>query len=375
MSDTDNTVVPSSTEDESVMSFDEAFDKFASGELDRSSFSLMDGTQNIPTSADDNKDTSDGGNVQVGAVDGTETPNNETNTDANTGADTNNAQPAGQPTSTGEVKTEDTGAKKKTNEGGIDYQQLYEAKAQQFRSLEGRINVIKEESSAAKARLRELEAALAATNSHKSSTSTTGGSSQMTDADFNNSMPDSLKEFVELYPDFAGPVKEMVNMHVSNAVKQFEEKIKPIENKLRQSEDDAHYGPIYKAHPDWNHIVESGDLHEWKDSLPRLQRLGVEWTIANGSSDAVIDMFNEYKRDRKFTGYTSSTNATPVSQAGNTASNSIKPQVKPSVNTDTVNRLKNAMAVPTGRAEEPKVLSNDPDPNDFNSWWDRFANS
>ena len=327
------------------MGFDEAFDFFLKG----GSLDSMQMPQGAPEEND--RDT----------LDGQSDNDDETSREMNAADDDDNGdEPEGGNAGDPASDTRDTGIFK---DGVMDYQKLYEEKKSQFSSLEGRMRVQTEEARAQKERIRELERLL----EDRSSSSTKPGASKsdnflVSDDDLKDSMPDSLAEFMELYPEVAKPVKDLINLHVNKAMAAVDEKLQPLAATIVQSQASSHISAIKAQHPDLDAILDSGDLFAWRETLPAVKKIAVDYIITNGTTGEIIDMLNDYKQARG----AKPRNASPA-QANATK------QPKP-VSQETVNKIKDAMAVPTGRAEEPRQMNNSaPDVNDFDAWWDRFS--
>ena len=71
--------------------------------------------------------------------------------------------------------------------------------------------------------------------------------------------------------------------------------LEPFRKQRAESEETAHYGPIYAKHPDADELVQSAEFEKWKQSLPGFIRAGVEDAMENGSSAQVIEVFDTFK--------------------------------------------------------------------------------
>lgn len=71
--------------------------------------------------------------------------------------------------------------------------------------------------------------------------------------------------------------------------------LEPIRKQRAESEENAHYGPIYAKHPDADEFVQSAEFEKWKGALPSFIRAGVEAAMENGSSAQVIEVFDAFK--------------------------------------------------------------------------------
>ena len=66
--------------------------------------------------------------------------------------------------------------------------------------------------------------------------------------------------------------------------------------KAEKSAKEAHYNAIYGAHPDADEIVESSQWNQWLDSLPAYMRAATEQTMAKGSTEQIVEVFNTFKQ-------------------------------------------------------------------------------
>jgi hypothetical protein len=70
----------------------------------------------------------------------------------------------------------------------------------------------------------------------------------------------------------------------------------PLKQSQATSASDAHYGSIYKAHPDADSIAQSQELAAWIGAQPTFARAGFQAVLANGSAAEVIELFDEFKK-------------------------------------------------------------------------------
>ncbi len=124
---------------------------------------------------------------------------------------------------------------------------------------------------------------------------------------------------------------------------------------MTSTETHSHFDAIAALHPDWEAIVNGGDLDKWQASLTPMARSGVEFVRNNGTAQEVIDMLDNYKQDRGLT----------KPQA---ATQQVQQVAQPNID-DIVKQVKAAMAVPSSRTSsprQPKVIDRD----DFDSAFD-----
>lgn len=170
----------------------------------------------------------------------------------------------------------------------------------------------------------------------------------------------ALAEFREEYPELVGPIEEMLKMQLAARTKQLESslhtQIDPIIQKVEDTEKMSHVQQIAAVHPDWEVIVNGGDLDLWQASLDPISRAGVEYVRSNGSAAEVNELLSRYKADRKMT------NNTPATKAPTKPTKSNKKADED----DLVARLKAALAVASSKSSAP-VAKKEVDPDDFDA--------
>lgn len=70
----------------------------------------------------------------------------------------------------------------------------------------------------------------------------------------------------------------------------------PLKQSQATSAADAHYGAIYKAHPDADSLAQSQELAAWIGAQPSFARAGFQAVLASGSAAEVIELFTEFKK-------------------------------------------------------------------------------
>lgn len=184
-------------------------------------------------------------------------------------------------------------------------------------------------------------------------------------------LPDSFKELMEEFPDFAKPMQEYVERQVQKALKSVtstvEERVKPIESHISNTETNSHLHAIRSAHPDFDDIVGGFDLLQWIESLPPVARTGAVYVAERGSSDQVIALLNDYKAARNI-GV-----ATP--QAAQKSSPAKTTSAKPTAASEEdaiVKKVLAALSVPS-RKGTPQEQKSTEIPDDFAAAFDAYA--
>lgn len=222
--------------------------------------------------------------------------------------DTNNTQPVGQQT------PENTSS----NNTDISVEQLKE----ELRKKEIDIQLQHSRLNDLSARYQELKAYADMTLRGNNAYGKTLDSSQE-----HSKSSEAVKEFLELYPDMAEAVSQMIEEKTSAVTRSFEEalnnRVIPIQQHLEHNATQAFINKVVSAHPDAQQIVQSQALRTWAESLDPIRRSGVNTVMQYGNADEVIALLNQYKQDTK-QGYASpsmsvgsSSNGTLV---GNTSS-------------------------------------------------------
>lgn len=117
---------------------------------------------------------------------------------------------------------------------------------------------------------------------------------------------EELEEFFDLFPETAGPVQKLITKHVAERVgavedrlnQLYESSIRPLAERVREAEVQAHEAAILKAHPDLHYEVANGNFRKWVETLPNFQQIGVQQIIKQGDVNGIIGVFDEYKRHK-----------------------------------------------------------------------------
>lgn len=71
----------------------------------------------------------------------------------------------------------------------------------------------------------------------------------------------------------------------------------PIQQQQAQSEDDAHFGAINKAHPDIESVLPSQEYGKWLSAQPRYVQSAINAVIEGGTAAEVIEVMDRYKAE------------------------------------------------------------------------------
>lgn len=102
----------------------------------------------------------------------------------------------------------------------------------------------------------------------------------------------------EIFGDFseealAGGIQALVEARV-NAL--LEQKLAPLQQKQATSEAEAHYGAIYKAHPDADLLLESQEMADWLGAQPSYVRQAAQAVLEQGTTEEIIELFDQFKQ-------------------------------------------------------------------------------
>lgn len=140
-----------------------------------------------------------------------------------------------------------------------------------------------------------------------------------------------------LFGDFseealASGIAKLVEMRVAEQVSKA---MQPLQAKQQQSEAQAHYDAIYKAHPNADSIVQSAEFKAWVDAQPSVVR-NAYWQLFDpqegGSAEQIVEVFDAF-----------------VKSSGKPAPTAVAPD-----------RAKAEAAAASARAEPPVSLSGIP---------------
>ena len=109
---------------------------------------------------------------------------------------------------------------------------------------------------------------------------------------------------VAIFGDFseegiANGVAQLVAQMEARANARVEEKLNaalaPLREREAQSAVSAHQQAIYGAHPDADEVYESSEFKAWMGSQPSYARAAIEYTLANGTAQQVVEVFSTFK--------------------------------------------------------------------------------
>lgn len=187
---------------------------------------------------------------------------------------------------------QDSGEGEEESEGGeeTDYKALYEKEVQRTKSWEGRIKAANERAKAAEEALKTR--------------STLEDKSETTPAEEAVEDDPELAALFEEIPELEKPFKSLVEKRgaeiAQKIVKAEIEKLRPtfekVETFTRQTETEAHFLQIEKAHPDYRKYVDNGALNAFIESQPSFVRSRMQEITTSGTAEEVIELFDTFKQ-------------------------------------------------------------------------------
>jgi hypothetical protein len=155
-------------------------------------------------------------------------------------------------------------------------------------SWEGRLKAADKRAAEAERKLKEAEAK---------------GQSKESDKASPDEDDAQLSAFFNEFPDLEGPIKKVAEKIATTIVNDKMSKLDTIEanqTRLQESAEEeanqVHMDKINTAHPDWEHIYDSGALETWIKRQPGYLQPRLYEILRDGSAREVIDMFDSYKR-------------------------------------------------------------------------------
>ena len=247
----------------------------------------------------------------------------EEDTEVKSDVEDNEDEPADVDTSADDV----TDGQEPAQQQSTDYEALYKQAAannaamqqdlanyeQKLRSWDGRIEAVRKETE---------DAIMAKIN-------------KQVEPEIEENDPD-LEDVLEMYPDLIPQVQKLIDNKVTKEVSGVEDRVaqlieqhvSPIATRVQDTEDKAHEAAILEAHPDIREHIASGAFKQWVDSLSPYQQVGAQQICDRGTAEEVIDLFTNFKK---------ATNAEVPP----------KSQTKKKSSATTVDKLKDAMSVPS----------------------------
>jgi len=99
----------------------------------------------------------------------------------------------------------------------------------------------------------------------------------------------------------------------------------PIQQQQAQSDDDAHFGAINRAHPDIESVLPSQEYAKWLGAQPGYVQAAINNVIEDGTAAQVIEVMDRYKTE---TGLKTITPAVPPASTGAVKTATVDPAVK-----------------------------------------------
>ena len=115
----------------------------------------------------------------------------------------------------------------------------------------------------------------------------------------------AIKEFLEEFPDLHKPIIALVKRDllpligqmIDNRIGEIQPEVTSIKETMEADSTAAHFAAIAKAHPGYKEIISSGKFDAWAITKPEYVQVALANVRAQGSTQEVIDMFNDYNRD------------------------------------------------------------------------------
>ena len=152
---------------------------------------------------------------------------------------------------------------------------------------------------------------------------------------------EDLEDLVELYPSLVPQVQALIDSRVAEEVSGVEDRVaqlvdkqvSPVATRIQETELQAHEAAIKNAHPDIHDVVANGSFRKWVETLAPYQQAGARLVCETGSAEEVIKLFDDFKAAT-----TDKDAASPDNK---------KSPTKKAAGSKTVDKLKNAMSVPS----------------------------
>ena len=152
--------------------------------------------------------------------------------------------------------------------------------------------------------------------------------------------PQEVQELYELYPDIAKAVDKMIDSRTKSVQKSVEDTTESKSLQLQQAvqtlAQQNFVNKVISVHPDMPQIMQTRALHTWVDGLDPIQKAGANYIMQYGSADDIIGLVSQYKTASK-----------PANTTTQTTEN-------------LVDRVKNAISVPSNRQEPAVIKTQEP---------------
>lgn len=160
-----------------------------------------------------------------------------------------------------------------------------------------------------KSRAEEAQARIAQLQSEASARAKAGEAETRTDANLETAKA-AIEAGVDadLFGDFspealAAGVNKLLDQRldqrmgerIESALAKIDEKLKPIEARSAEDAAKAHFDAIYAKYPDADSIVESQELADWIGKQPSYAQQAIANVLQQGSSQQVIELFDQFK--------------------------------------------------------------------------------
>lgn len=94
----------------------------------------------------------------------------------------------------------------------------------------------------------------------------------------------------------AGGIQTLVQQQVAQQVEaRLKQAPEPIAQKQQIDETQQHYAAILQAHPDIESVAESQEFASWRASQPSYAQQAINGVLSQGTTDQVIELFNQFK--------------------------------------------------------------------------------
>ncbi len=111
-----------------------------------------------------------------------------------------------------------------------------------------------------------------------------------------------LADFKEDYGEIHEAVMALVGTEVGGKLAEMQEtinsltaKVEPIEASSAETANLAHFNGVLDAHPDFEAIIESGDLNGWIEKQPSFLQKSYMEVTKTGSTSEVVELFQTFK--------------------------------------------------------------------------------
>ena len=94
----------------------------------------------------------------------------------------------------------------------------------------------------------------------------------------------------------ASGIQTLVQQQVAQQVEaRLKQALEPIAQKQQIDETQQHYAAILQAHPDIESVAESQEFASWRASQPSYAQQAINGVLSQGTTDQVIELFNQFK--------------------------------------------------------------------------------